>query len=159
MDDETDIFTCKGCGVRTVADPRRRTLGYDAAAQAPEYRWDCSQCGGVMRAPVLTVDMAMAVNAASRIPEPNTRSAVLQDAAALVNGDRQADYGSPRQNFGRIARLWSAYLGTEITAPQVTHMMALVKLARLRHSPGHRDSSVDLCGYAALGAELAEGGE
>lgn len=158
MDNETDIFTCKGCGARTLIDPRARGMVWRTDHRS-EYRWDCGQCGGVMRAPVRAVELALAVNAASRTPGSNTRSTVLQDAAALVNGDRQADYGSPRQNFGRIARLWSAYLDAEVTAPQVAHMMALVKLARLRHSPGHRDSSVDLCGYAALGAELAGGGE
>ena len=35
-------------------------------------------------------------------------------------------------------------------------MLALLKLARIKHSEGrHRDSWVDLAGYAACGAECA----
>jgi hypothetical protein len=33
--------------------------------------------------------------------------------------------------------------------------MALVKIGRLTNSPSHEDSWTDLCGYAALGGEIA----
>jgi hypothetical protein len=35
----------------------------------------------------------------------------------------------------------------------VAAMLALLKIARLQQSPNHRDSWVDLAGYAACGAE------
>jgi hypothetical protein len=34
-------------------------------------------------------------------------------------------------------------------------MLALLKIARLKNSPNHRDSWVDIAGYAACGAECA----
>ena len=63
----------------------------------------------------------------------NTRTAILNDATTLINGDREKDYGTDS-----------------------CHMMSLLKIARLRNGP-HRDSSVDGAGYMALGAEMSEG--
>lgn len=83
------------------------------------------------------------------------RAAILADAAALICGPRQADYGPPAESFGRIAAMWSAFLGRRVTPAQVAGCMALVKLARLAHDPAHRDSAVDAAGYVALLAELA----
>ncbi len=36
-------------------------------------------------------------------------------------------------------------------------MMALLKIARIKSGSGKADSYVDLCGYAALAADIAEG--
>jgi DNA-binding transcriptional regulator GbsR (MarR family) len=85
----------------------------------------------------------------------NTRSEVLAIAGDLINGDRQAHYGTPQDNFGTTAEMWTAYLGRDISPADVCHMMALLKIARLKRGP-HRDSSIDACGYMALGAEVAE---
>ena len=85
----------------------------------------------------------------------NTRSEVLAIAGDLINGDRQAHYGTPKDNFGTCADMWTAYLGREISPADVCHMMTLLKIARLKRGP-HRDSSIDACGYMALGAEVAE---
>ena len=85
----------------------------------------------------------------------NTRTDILKEADGLINGPRQEHYGSPAENFGVIADMWSAYLGHAVSPADVCHMMALLKIARLRNGP-HRDSSVDACGYMALGGELGE---
>ena len=85
----------------------------------------------------------------------NTRSEVLAIAGQLINGERQAHYGTPQDNFGTTAEMWTAYLGRDISPADVCHMMALLKIARLKRGP-HRDSSIDACGYMALGAEVAE---
>ena len=85
----------------------------------------------------------------------NTRSEVLAIAGELINGERQAHYGTPQDNFGTTAEMWAAYLGRDISPADVCHMMALLKIARLKRGP-HRDSSIDACGYMALGAEVAE---
>jgi DNA-binding transcriptional regulator GbsR (MarR family) len=87
--------------------------------------------------------------------EKNTRSEVLAIAGDLINGERQAHYGTPQDNFGTTAKMWTAYLGRDISPADVCHMMALLKIARLKRGP-HRDSSIDACGYMALGAEVAE---
>jgi hypothetical protein len=84
----------------------------------------------------------------------NERSRILTEADALVNGDRQADYGTPQKNFARIAQMWSIILGHPVRPDQVALCMAGLKLARLANGP-HRDSFVDGCGYLALAAELS----
>ena len=83
------------------------------------------------------------------------RSDVLYTADSLINGDRQNDYGEAHESFEAIARMWSAYLRTHIESRDVCQMMALLKIARLRNGP-HDDSSVDACGYLALGSELSD---
>ncbi|MGW6624253.1 DUF6378 domain-containing protein [Nocardia sp. NPDC055002] len=78
---------------------------------------------------------------------------VLQEAESLINGDRAATYGDARESFNRIAGLWSAYLGTDVTALDVTNLMVLLKVSRTKGS-FHRDSYVDIGGYAGLGERL-----
>lgn len=85
--------------------------------------------------------------------DTNYRTQILVEADSLINGERQAHYGSPHENFAAIAQMWSTYLEADVSATDVCHMMALLKIARLRNGP-HRDSSVDGAGYLALGAEL-----
>lgn len=84
------------------------------------------------------------------------RSKILQTADETINGPRHDEYGSAQESFDRIAKLWSLILGHEVTAEQVSLCMIQLKLARLIHSPDHADSWVDICGYAALGGEIAE---
>jgi hypothetical protein len=81
------------------------------------------------------------------------RTRVLEEADTLINGQRQEDYGTPRQNFGVIADMWAAYLGADIEPRDVANMMALLKIARLRMTNA-RDSAVDGAGYLALGYEI-----
>ena len=83
----------------------------------------------------------------------NERSKVLEEAINLTNGDRARDYGEPSKNFQTIADMWSAYLGYGVSARDVCNMMALLKIARLKNGQ-HKDSSVDACGYLALGFEV-----
>jgi|TARA_R110000851_G_scaffold68031_1_gene153138 hypothetical protein len=85
-----------------------------------------------------------------------TRSKILMEADELINGDREQDYGTPQESFGCIADMWTAYLSHPVTAADACHMMALLKIARLRNGP-NRDSNVDGAGYMALGAEMSEG--
>jgi hypothetical protein len=87
----------------------------------------------------------------------NTRTEILDDATTLINGDREKQYGTPQESFDCIGDMWTAYLGHPVTAADVCHMMALLKIARLRNGE-HYDSSVDAAGYMALGAEMSMGG-
>lgn len=75
---------------------------------------------------------------------------IAKEAEEIIYGDREATYGDPSKNLRIIASLWSAYLGTEITATQVCDMMVLLKVARLKNTPHHRDSMVDIIGYTLL---------
>lgn len=87
-----------------------------------------------------------------------TRESVLNRAIECVCGEREQDYGSPEDNFGRIAKYWSTHLGMEITAEDVAVMMALLKIARIGTGVATDDSWVDLAGYAACGGEIAAKG-
>lgn len=79
---------------------------------------------------------------------------VLGEAQALVHGDRGKTYGHPIDDFGCTAAMWAAYLShrygldIELAPEDVALMMACVKISRLAATPGHRDSIVDLAGYA-----------
>ena len=92
--------------------------------------------------------------------DSSPRQILLDDAARIVSGARETTYGGPEKSFTTIAALWSAYAGLQLAPHDVAAMQALVKLARIKGSRGeHRDSWVDLAGYAACGAEcVAEAG-
>lgn len=75
---------------------------------------------------------------------------------AQVIAERSVQYGDAGSNMAAIARRWSATLGHEITPAQVVLCLLDLKLARFAHDPAHEDSAVDVCGYAALLAEIAK---
>lgn len=81
---------------------------------------------------------------------------VEQEAREIIYGDREKTYGHPAKNLEQIAELWSAYTNTTITADQVCDMMILLKLARLKNNPTHRDSLVDMIGYTLLKERIHE---
>lgn len=85
------------------------------------------------------------------------RKKILLDAINCVCGNREQDYGSPEDNFGIIANLWSDYLGIGVTSIDVSMMMILLKVARIRNGGGTGDSFVDIAGYAACGGEILNG--
>lgn len=78
---------------------------------------------------------------------------ILEEAEKAVNGPRQENYGHPAINFTRIAEYWTIHLGSKLNGASilpedVATMMILLKVARLANSPNHRDSLVDIAGYA-----------
>lgn len=83
------------------------------------------------------------------------RQDILDEASKCVNVDRDSDYGSPEDNFGRIASIWSVIFGHEVTPHQVALCMVGVKVARLVNNPKSKDGWVDIAGYAACGWECA----
>lgn len=92
---------------------------------------------------------------AGRAP-PAPASTVLEAAAAIVDGDRERTYGDPGRNLRTIAALWTAWLtargwtGPALDLADSALMLALLKLARLAADPTHRDSLIDLAGYARV---------
>ena len=78
---------------------------------------------------------------------PRERSALLvEEAVRLVHGDRDADYGSPIEDFTRTAALWSGILGHPVTAQDVALCMVCVKLSRQVHK-SKQDNLTDSIGY------------
>ena len=85
-----------------------------------------------------------------------TRQECLETAIGTVCANREDQYGSPEDNFGLIAKLWTDYCncGYNFDAHDVAMMMALLKIARIRNGNFKADSYIDLAGYAACGCEL-----
>jgi hypothetical protein len=84
------------------------------------------------------------------------REQVLHQAGELINGQRHSDYGTAWENHERIARIWSVVLGVYVKPEQVALCMLGVKIGRLVNDIHKADSWIDIAGYAALGAEMAE---
>jgi hypothetical protein len=74
----------------------------------------------------------------------------LLEALDLIEGERAESYGDAKENHARIAAMWSALLEKEVTPNQVYLCLIAVKMSRLVESPTHRDSWLDIAGYAAL---------
>ncbi|TPJ86984.1 MULTISPECIES: DUF6378 domain-containing protein [unclassified Mesorhizobium] len=92
--------------------------------------------------------------------DTDVKAAIADDAKRIVSGARRAAYGKPEDNFERIAKFWQAFFENtgrpeaNVTAADVSPLMRLMKEARLCETPDHRDSFVDLVGYALTGAEI-----
>ena len=91
------------------------------------------------------------------------RGKILAEADELIHGDRNKHYGSPTENFSRIAAMWTVQLelklapGQKIEPEDVAALMVSTKLARHVAAP-KRDNWVDMAGYAACGWESSQHG-
>jgi len=80
---------------------------------------------------------------------------ILEEADAAINGPRRESYGDVLESFVSIADVWSTILRAPVTPQQVALCMIALKL--LREANKHsRDNLVDLCGYAALLAQIED---
>lgn len=109
-----------------------------------------------------------------RRQQTGQRRSVLLEAADLVDGDRNAQYGDPIDDFRRTGIYWSTHLGGVLRRKanecrvtldpdvvdivdrlldphDVAVMMGMLKASRLAWSPGKRDHWTDAAGYAACG--------
>jgi hypothetical protein len=85
------------------------------------------------------------------------RVEALREAARLINGDRDTQYGSPIENFGRIAKIWSVVLGIDVTEEDVAMCMTGLKMARYASKSGFQpDTWIDIAGYAGCGYEVGQ---
>ena len=82
-----------------------------------------------------------------------TRSDIL-DLAARTLEARAETYGPADVAIQAIAARWSLSLGMPVTPAQVVLCMIDLKMVRLAYDPAHRDSLVDVIGYAALMPEV-----
>lgn len=78
---------------------------------------------------------------------------ILQEAQRVVFGARQGVYGHPGANMARTAALWNGWMGAKGAefrfAPEdVCDFMILVKMSRIMETGDHRDSHVDIAGWA-----------
>lgn len=80
----------------------------------------------------------------------------LETALELVTGDRAEQHGDMHEVHETTAALWNVYIGHYYDAKDVAIMLALLKVAREKCTPGNPDNLVDFCGYGAIAAELSE---
>lgn len=93
---------------------------------------------------------------------------VIEEAQAIIWGDREQMYGPPALNWERVATLWNGYLGAKysnkarqeagwaIDPEDACWMMVLLKMSRQMHT-GKRDNLVDAIGYIGLIERIQEG--
>jgi hypothetical protein len=95
------------------------------------------------------------LGSASKVEKDDPQESICLEADRLVDGARQKTYGHPYDNYSRVARLWETYLygkyqrDSNLEVVDVIYMMVLLKVGRLQHGY-HRDSVVDIAGYAKL---------
>ena len=86
---------------------------------------------------------------------------LLQEADALINGDRNAAYGPVTQDFKRTADMWTALLqyklkdGERIRPQDIAWCMILLKASRAQHS-NKKDNFLDSAGYSGCGWACAQ---
>jgi hypothetical protein len=84
------------------------------------------------------------------------KESILEEAQRLVHGARQADYGHPLDDFGKVTRMAHALWGRgPQSAEEHALYMCLVKIARQVEKP-KRDNLVDLAGYAATAQMIVD---
>lgn len=81
-------------------------------------------------------------------------ASMLLEAADVV-ADRRKTYGEPAISMAAVASRWSITLGRPVTPAEVVLCLIDLKLARLGHDPAHRDSILDIAGYAAVLHEVS----
>jgi hypothetical protein len=81
-------------------------------------------------------------------------------ALATVTGPRQSEYGDKLDNFTQLGMAFTAILarklrpGSEVTANDVALLMMQMKIVRLSYKPDHKDSLIDVVGYALCKAKI-----
>lgn len=89
------------------------------------------------------------------------RGDILKETAAIIDGERNVDYGEPFDDFTTTAQFWSTYINRitirrgqiSIEPHDVAAMMMLLKVARLTWTPNVKDHWKDAIGYGACGWE------
>lgn len=85
------------------------------------------------------------------------RIEALRQAASIISGDRDEQYGAPEDNFKRISRVWSVIIGVELSEEDIAMMMVGLKLARYANKSGFQpDTWIDIAGYAGCGYEVGK---
>jgi hypothetical protein len=89
--------------------------------------------------------------------EVKPRVEALREAARIISGDRDVQYGGPEENFERIAKIWGVILSVDITREDVAMMMVGLKVARYASKSGFQpDTWIDVAGYAGCGFEVGQ---
>lgn len=100
-----------------------------------------------------TVDQKMEAPVTPRVE-------MLREVELLVSKNRNIDYGEPVENMARTAEILAAYMGDRtgrsLEAQDVAVFGIILKLGRLAENPLHKDSVLDIAGYASILFECIE---
>lgn len=125
----------------------------DQCPRDPNRRCDCREKSVPCVVDENVTALPFCVQLDSALREQSAQSSIAAEAQDMVYGDRQDDYGHPREDFTRAAILWTGLLqhkladGAFVDADDIARCMIGVKLARDVHAP-KRDNRVDIVGYA-----------
>lgn len=83
---------------------------------------------------------------------------VLEEANSITQGVRADNYGSAAENAVQFAEIAAGATGLDIKPEHYPVLMICVKLARIQGGASfHRDSWVDIAGYARVAEMIQEG--
>ena len=74
---------------------------------------------------------------------------LLQEAHTLLTQERQQDYGDPRPNYQRAAKLAALLTDLDLTERDIYVILVCVKLSRERSLQAH-DNRADAAAYIAM---------
>lgn len=89
------------------------------------------------------------------------RVRLLREAAGLITGARESEYGTPQVNFQRIADFWNVQFshlladGKKFQPVDVALGMIQVKMGRAVQTP-NEDTFKDIAGYTGIAYELTQ---
>lgn len=89
------------------------------------------------------------------VPDKET---ILDEALRITSVDRAEAYGSALADAQRWAQIASAVTGADLRPEHFPLVMLAVKLSRASQAPHcyHRDSIVDIAGYARVAEKIIE---
>ena len=125
-----------------------------------EFYWSCYWMGLAGMAVKLRDHHIPEVEAPAPVvvDEQDDEEDILDTAARITRGDRNASYGPPDQDFQRTAGMWSALFGAKLQngvtfePRDVAMAMILLKCSRESHQR-KLDNWVDIAGYARCGSK------
>lgn len=86
----------------------------------------------------------------------NTMNSHILNEAIRATAERSNTHGGPEEHFNHTAKLWSAYLGFNISPADVCQCLALLKMSRSKIGNNSvSDHYIDQTGYGALAGRMA----
>lgn len=76
------------------------------------------------------------------------KKSILHEAIDITQGARAKAYGDAAENWQTTVDIFNAMTGYELTPAEGVKFAFAMKFARLKNSPDHHDSVVDLAGYS-----------
>jgi hypothetical protein len=93
------------------------------------------------------------------VPTKPERCRILQDAAQLTFGERDAEYGPPEINMaaaGALKATFRKHMIRDISPAELEAIeLCLTKLGRIATGAPKRDTYVDAAAYIAIAGEIA----